>query len=36
MYVCVCVSQKKKKKKKSKQYIFPQEFKGKLVKILIF
>ena len=34
MYMCVCVSQKKKKK--SKQYIFPQEFKGKLVKILIF
>ena len=33
MYMCVCVSQKKKK---SKQYIFPQEFKGKLVKILIF
>ena len=36
MYMCVCVSKKKKKKKKSKQYIFPQEFKGKLVKILIF
>ena len=35
MYMCVCFS-KKKKKKKSKQYIFPQEFKGKLVKILIF
>ena len=35
MYMCVCVFLKKKKKK-SKQYIFPQEFKGKLVKILIF